>query len=223
MKASELARRFGCHPSTVRKWADTYAQFMSEGALGHNEENRRHFNEEDARIMATVAKLRDVNVGLDEIAARLANGERVSAVPAASHNGHMADAEHAAAKDIDAAMSSYNDVDRLVQELLANTATLYQEIARLQHELGEAQGKLALLEANPPPHTTNTPNPDRIRDLENALAEARHEATTLHNRLAMAQFQGNGRLSPTLLLLLVLIAVGIASVFAAVLVYSVLY
>lgn len=70
MKSTELARRLGVSPSSVRNYATEYAAYLDARAQTRDGATRV-FGELDARIIAEIARLRTENVSPDEIHAHL--------------------------------------------------------------------------------------------------------------------------------------------------------
>jgi len=71
MKPSEVAARIGVAPSTIRAWtAGEYKQYMSAGGQG-GDGSGRNLSQDDARILAHIAHLKNNGARSDEIHADL--------------------------------------------------------------------------------------------------------------------------------------------------------
>ena len=77
---TEFANTFDVTRNTIRRWAAEFADFLSEGANPPAGE-RREFTPEDARVLATIAQLRNDGKELDAIAAALGAGDRAEWPP----------------------------------------------------------------------------------------------------------------------------------------------
>src|SRR5215470_17720668 len=79
-KTGDIAIRFGLHPDTVRDWIDMFEDFFSVGAR-RGSGTQRVFTEQDEIVINTINELRKQRVDFEVIRARLAGGERLSALP----------------------------------------------------------------------------------------------------------------------------------------------
>jgi DNA-binding transcriptional MerR regulator len=70
MKPSTLAERLEVNSDTIRRWANTYQQYLSAGANPARGKTRS-FSEDDARVLLLVATLRNSGVDHDDIETRL--------------------------------------------------------------------------------------------------------------------------------------------------------
>ena len=70
MQTGELANWLDLSPSTIKNYCADFSAFLSPQAVG-GEGRARHFDEQDARIVAHVAALRRENTPTDEIHAAL--------------------------------------------------------------------------------------------------------------------------------------------------------
>lgn len=81
MKLTPLAGRLGISVPTLNKWAKWYYEFLSPSAGESGPNVAPVFDENDVRVMATVAHLRGQGLGHDAIKRTLRSGWRVSELP----------------------------------------------------------------------------------------------------------------------------------------------
>jgi DNA-binding transcriptional MerR regulator len=136
-RAGAIASRLGVHADTIRDWSDDFAEFFSSGAQkGAN--LRREFDLNDEIVLNTINELRKQGIALEEIRARLRNGERIETLPAL--NEPVAP---------ESAMVIYQKITRLEIQL----ETALDEVERLREQLANKsenevtlRSKIAVLE-----------------------------------------------------------------------------
>jgi DNA-binding transcriptional MerR regulator len=160
MKTGDLERQFGVSRQTIYNWIEHFSQYFGDGAKGLRSK-QRIFDSNDYIVLATIAELSREGMSYAAIAKQLQQGYRVddpSAVTVGYTDGRMIPAA-AVEQLVDAAeVRTYlaqvtADRDKLL-EMLAEEKQAHQvsrekvqslqdEIARLQRELGRAEGELA--------------------------------------------------------------------------------
>lgn len=175
MKTGDLVRKFGVSEATIRRWASTFAEFLSEGEGRH-----RNFLAEDVVVIATIYKLSSEGYTQDLIQKRLKEGFRVEAevideigypdgrmVPAAvveqvidSTEVRLQLERVAAERDkllelLESAQSEMKTLREQTEVLRREKEThieaLQREIKELQRALGKAEGKLEEIYENRKP------------------------------------------------------------------------
>lgn len=151
-KTGEIAKRINVHENTVRHWADEYRAHMSAGAVS----TKRKFTDDDLRVLATVADLRDKGIAPGDIAAALADGKRVSELPPLPSPAEEAAKDEIKLVPLANVERALNEVVRLEAELArviherdlalekreTDTTALNTKINALTSEIGELRGKL---------------------------------------------------------------------------------
>jgi len=155
-KAGDLAHRLDIHPNTIRNWADSYAQFMSEHALGKANAARRRFTEHDALVLATIADLRAKGLTPEQIVESLNAGQLIDRLP-----DLPTEEEEEARKSVslvplatlqralDQVRVLESEIDRVrherdlaLEQRDRSVAELTQHVAALREQLGRAEGRL---------------------------------------------------------------------------------
>ncbi len=73
----KLAETFNTSDATIRNWTDRFAEFLSEKTRPAGEGSPRAYTEEDTRVLATVALMRQQNKRYNDIEEFLADGQRL--------------------------------------------------------------------------------------------------------------------------------------------------
>lgn len=76
MKTGDLERKFGVSGTTIRRWTETYKEFLSIEARGHDS-RQRTITESDYLVLATINKLSNERASTEEIKTKLREGFRV--------------------------------------------------------------------------------------------------------------------------------------------------
>lgn len=164
MKTGDISTRLGVHPNTLRTWAETYSEFLSDKASGTRPAAKRRYSEVDALTLATIAQLREQGLGHEQIVEALRNGRRVESLP------NTPTAEEAQARQsvslvpmptlersLDQVARLQTEIeslklerdhaiqrgDELVKDHNQQIAALNGRINQLEGDLGRAQGQLA--------------------------------------------------------------------------------
>lgn len=128
MKPSEVAMRIGIAPSTVRLWtAKEFKEYMSVGGQG-GDHSARNLTEQDARILAHIARLKAEGAKADEIhldLKRLAMNDWIE-LPA------LPDVAGTAVVPVVAQSTATAAMDIQTRALLREISTLQQEVERLR-------------------------------------------------------------------------------------------
>ncbi len=160
-KTGEIAKRIGVNPATVRYWADEYSEYLSETAGRRAPGAPRKFTDNDAAIMATIAAGRDKGLTHDQITAIIQQGslETLPDIPTPEETevrqsiALIAKPEYERALDRIQQLQSdleraYGERDKAIAQWQADTTELNDRIAALERELGQAQGKLEMIETS---------------------------------------------------------------------------
>lgn len=155
MTTGELAKRLGVHINTIRLWTGEYAPYLSESAVGKGR-TRRNLSDRDALILATVASLRNQGLTHDRVVEALDNQRLVEALPELPSPEETEARERIALipiadlhRALDRVQTLQTEIEAIRQDRDRGVLALEQanaEIARLQHELGTAQGRAQELE-----------------------------------------------------------------------------
>lgn len=88
MRIGQLAVDFDISPTTLRRWTERYADFLSDQAV-----SEREYTQADVALLRTVESLRQQNLGHDEIESHLREVERKRSeiAPIDSHDGEVID------------------------------------------------------------------------------------------------------------------------------------
>jgi DNA-binding transcriptional MerR regulator len=155
-KTGEIAKRINVHENTVRNWTDEYRAHMSPSALGA----KRKFNEDDLRVLATIADLREKGIAPGDIADALTDGKLIAELPPMPTAAEEAARDEIRLVPLANVERALNEAVRLESELARVTqerdiaierrdrdVTTYNErIAALTGEIGELRGKLSIIE-----------------------------------------------------------------------------
>lgn len=162
LKTKELADRLGIAPVTVRLWTKEYGEFLEPSARGGGK--NRTFSDLDARVMAHIVHLKANGQGRDDITATLKTLqaidwqglpdmppappgiEPISVIPREAAEARI-DAQRAALMREIATLQ--DTVERLEGELdieRQDNRRLNDELANTREKLGNALGKLAIIE-----------------------------------------------------------------------------
>lgn len=76
-KSGEIARALNVNPNTIRSWADTYGEFLSNRATAA----KRTYTPDDFLVLSTIAELRKSGLSFDAIRDALRNGQRIDTPP----------------------------------------------------------------------------------------------------------------------------------------------
>lgn len=124
----DLAELFGCSPQTLRVWASTFKEFLSEDATGGGGAIRQ-FDEDDIRVLLLVNELRNEHKPYDEIKSILAAGARAE-LP-------EMDPPHQEQRAAPLAEVPIQELIRLTGEQRGEIKTLREERDHLREELRE--------------------------------------------------------------------------------------
>lgn len=136
MKTRELAGRIGIHPSTLRVWCTTYAEYLSKSAVGRTTGINRELSERDCLILATIADMRNNGISHEAIVAIFQTGNLakvLSNVPTVAETGSIS-------------MAEFNHALGRVRTLEDERARLIAERDGAQGDIREANRKMAELE-----------------------------------------------------------------------------
>ncbi len=155
MTTGELARILRVHVNTIRLWADEYHAYLSDTAVGRGGA-RRVLTDRDAIVLATVAQLRSDGLNHQQVVEALDAGRLVEHLPDAPTAEEAAARERVALipvaelhRALDRVSALQNEIEVIRAERDRGAIALEQanaDIARLQHELGIAQGQLTTIE-----------------------------------------------------------------------------
>jgi DNA-binding transcriptional MerR regulator len=155
IKAGEVSKRLKVHANTIRNWADEYSTFMSPDALGKSPGGKRRFTEDDLRILATVAELRNQGIGSDKIRDALASGRRADIIPPLPSPEEESARQSIAliplpeyTRILDLLKSREEELARVIAErdaALKDKDIFSERIADLQREIGLIEGELNVL------------------------------------------------------------------------------
>lgn len=224
MRTGELARWLNVSVSAIKVWSREFAAFLSPGAQGGDNSQRRYFDDRDARILALVADLRARNTPWADIHATLSRMQAqdwadlppMPAAPPGVVPGPLvtqSEAQQALLQQRQALtreIALLNDrVDALqadlAEERAAHTATR-QELSATLTALGELRGKLEILEPERAYYLTQR---DDLAATRQALGELRGklEAIEREREAAARQREQERQLQTRLLLALGIVAV----------------
>lgn len=119
MKTGKVAKIFGVDPNTITDWTNRYGEFFSFDAQGRDR-TQRDYHPEDLIVINTIKNLRSRNTDWENIAARLAAGDREATLPpeAMSIQGDTAITIYAQLKSLEVQLTNANhEIERLRQEL----------------------------------------------------------------------------------------------------------
>lgn len=161
MKSGDLVKQFGVSHTTITRWVNEFAEYLSESAKGVNQKQKT-FTSDDFLVIATIHQLSVDGLSLVEIGGKLKSGYRVENITSATigyDDGRMVPAS-AMEQIIDATgvaaelMAVKSERDKLVDMLEASQEKLTEKeieiralndrIADLQYRLGQAEGELKL-------------------------------------------------------------------------------
>lgn len=179
MKTGDLVRKFGVSDATIRRWASTFSEYLSDG------EGRHHnFTYDDFIAMATIHQLSSEGYSLDLIEKKLGEGYRVEEnlieqigypdgrmVPAAvveqvidsseirvqlEQVKHERDRLIQTLEQMQQRLEDLEDEAREREEAIrrdkdTQIEALQKEIKELQRSLGRAEGRLDEIERNRKP------------------------------------------------------------------------
>jgi DNA-binding transcriptional MerR regulator len=166
MKTGDLERKFGVSGTTIRRWTETYKEFLSIEARGHDS-RQRTITESDYLVLATINKLSNERASTEEIKTKLREGFRVEVediatigyvdsrlVPAAVVE-QVIDASELLEKVQDKLEATEEKLavvekeSRLREEALRHEKeSLEKELRELMLRVGKAEGKLEEIEYN---------------------------------------------------------------------------
>ena len=164
MKTGELARWLNISVSSVKTWSREFGEFLSPAAQGGDNSARRYFDEQDARVLAFVADLRDKNIPWEDIHATLKTLQAkewtglppmptappgVTPQPVVTQSeaqSALVQQRQALTREIAILSDRVTDLqDKLEVEREAHSQTR-EALTAAQGQLGLLQGKLAILE-----------------------------------------------------------------------------
>lgn len=164
MKTGDISTRLGVHPNTLRTWAETYTEFLSDKASGTRPAAKRRYSEEDARTLATIAQLREQGLSHEQIVETLRNGQRVEVLPDAPTTEEVQARQAVSLVPMSTLERSLDEIarltteieglklerdhaiqrgDELVKDYNQQITLLNGRINQLEGDLGRAQGSLA--------------------------------------------------------------------------------
>jgi DNA-binding transcriptional MerR regulator len=165
MKTGTLATWLNVSVSTIKKWSVEFGEYLSSGAQGSTD-SRRVFDERDARIIYTIARLRDENKSYDDIREFLRYLELgewadlpqlperppgtgpVPMIPQAEAEAEITHQRRLLLREIALLSDRIDGLEGEVRaERRAHEATR-EELAAARERLGELRGKLEFLEAD---------------------------------------------------------------------------
>lgn len=179
MRIGQLAVDFDISPTTLRRWTDRYADFLSDEAVSD-----REYNETDVALLRTVESLRQQDIGHDEIENHLREIEqkRREITPLRSHDGEVIDgapADSAAAavthllQHLDETHQSVLNTQLANRDLLGvviqDNFNLKEENARLRKRLRALEHEVSRLKESDWNHRLSLE--ERLTELEQELEQ----------------------------------------------------
>lgn len=76
-RTGDLAEMFDVHQNTIRSYVDKIPQYLSQDATAQ----RRKYTEQDAKIVYTVVKMRDIGIAFDDIVIAISEGRIEDSLP----------------------------------------------------------------------------------------------------------------------------------------------
>lgn len=151
MTTGELARILKVHVNTIRHWGKLYAAYLSDSAVGQGGA-RRDLSDRDAVVLATVSELRASGLNHAQVIEALDAGRLVDHLPPAPTAEEAAARERVALvpvaelhRALDRVTTLQNEIESIRADRDRGVIALEHantEIARLQRELGIAEGQL---------------------------------------------------------------------------------
>ena len=138
---ADMARALGVSTQTIRRWSDTFADLLSDGA-GHRP---RAFNDTDLLILQTAQSWLSAGLTMEEARERLADFTPADLAPV-EDAGRAVQITPAAGDAAGALVASIDRIDRT----LARLADLQEDAARRADQSGQVDAlarRLAVLEA----------------------------------------------------------------------------
>jgi DNA-binding transcriptional MerR regulator len=147
MKTGRAAKIFGVDPNTITDWTDRYHEYFTSDAQGHDR-TQRDYHPEDLIVINTIKNLRSRNTDWENIAARLAAGDREATLPpeAMSIQGETAITVYAQLKALEVQLTNANqEIERLRRERKDDQERYEANVAELNREIGKWQAKYEIL------------------------------------------------------------------------------
>ena len=204
MKPSLLAEALGVSVMTLRRWSGMYAAYLTPQAAPEAGEVR-FFQDHDQRIMLLIKTLRDNNIPLDAIAARLEDEKQrdYATLPPVPDEwrDHGSDT-------ISLALAGARASE------MASIAALQTQVQHLSARLEEATGRAERLEAElQTVRTEKTATDAHRRALELSLKDAQADARELAARLeAFRLAYSFGRERPVNVGLIIVAAIALVAI-----------
>jgi DNA-binding transcriptional MerR regulator len=162
MKPQELAKRLHIADVTLRRWArEEYADFLSPSARAATNSARRAFTDQDSRILAWVALLRDSNTPHAEIIATLratqadnwrnlppfpsTSNDEIAVVPREAVEERVRALQERFSLELQAAQKERNALERELRSIERERDLVQAQIAELKAENAELHQRLAAL------------------------------------------------------------------------------
>lgn len=164
MKPSEVASRIGIAATTVRAWtAGEFKQYMSPGGRG-GDGSGRNLTEQDARILARIAYLKDngaradeIHVDLQRMAANdwvdlpdlpeVPGSQRVAVVPRSTAETALSAERRALLTEIARLEKHLEDSEKRLDKAHDENQKLLREIGDMREKIGELATELRLYKA----------------------------------------------------------------------------
>src|SRR5207248_9470540 len=144
MRPGEAGRAIGVKPSTLRIYAQRFADLLSEDAGGSGHNGYRVFSQQDVALLRQARQLLERGLTYERAASHLrgaGHGSRPSAVPRRREGARAADPEVGQRLAI---------LDQAVQAWRALAEERAAEVAQLKQEVRDLQARLALERRAPP-------------------------------------------------------------------------
>lgn len=151
----DIAQRLDINPQTVRRWSDIYHAHISFSAFTADQ---RQYTDDDLLVLWSVRRWRQLGLSLDDIGDRLASGQRASEAPPEPPAGDRRRVEMVPAAVHSAALAELRQLEHERDRLLAERDSARVEagkfadrIVELERAIGEARGRLQIVEAERQP------------------------------------------------------------------------
>jgi len=185
---TDFKKAFDVQPNTIRGWSKQYADFFSPSA-NPPKGKTRIYSDDDGRVMAFIAEMRNEGQTFETISASLAAGERGKWPPDDDETRQDDDAEGEQVNN--RTMALVTQLTAKAASLEGENKTLIEERDYLRNEVKAAleratiaETKLSIYESQPPEKTLepqplpveSTPGAD-IETIEDDTAAAAHKLT----------------------------------------------
>lgn len=166
-KTGHVAAWLNQHDNTIRDWSRRYKAFLSTGANA----GRRRYNDNDVRVLATVAKYRHEGLAIDTIDNLLAEGKLIPLEDIPQEPTPETEAARDSVEIVTIPRDTYlleverfqlqintyqdriKQLERALSESAEDKERIQNELSAAREQLGELRGKLGVIETERRPAT----------------------------------------------------------------------